>query len=94
MAYVNELLRPDYAGFVFYRTQSADRSTAEMMQRHAGNSLRHKIQAVGVFRQCSAPEEVATLYQKNGLIELAQLHGAETAEDIRRLRRDPATDTR
>ena len=78
---VNEL-RPDYIGFVF-----AGKSR-RYVSPEAAKQLREKldpaIRAVGVFVR-EAPETVAGLLAA-GIIDLAQLHGGEDEDYIRRLR--------
>lgn len=75
-------LQPDYIGFVF-----AKKSRRCVTAEQAGElkrQLRPEIRAVGVFVN-EAPEAVAELLNR-GVIDLAQLHGSEDAEYIRRLR--------
>ena len=75
-------LEPDYIGFVF-----AKKSRRCVTPEQAGELkklLRPEIRAVGVFVN-EAPEAVAALLNR-GVIDLAQLHGSEDAEYIRRLR--------
>ena len=75
-------LQPDYIGFVF-----AKKSSRCITPEQAGElkrQLRPEIRAVGVFVN-EAPEAVAELLNR-GVIDLAQLHGSEDAEYIRRLR--------
>ena len=75
-------LQPDYIGFVF-----AKKSRRCVTAEQAGElkkQLRPEIRAVGVFVN-EAPEAVAALLNR-GVIDLAQLHGSEDAEYIRRLR--------
>ena len=76
------LLQPDYIGFVF-----AKKSRRCVTPEQAGELkklLRPEIRAVGVFVN-EEPEAVAALLNR-GVIDLAQLHGSEDAEYIRRLR--------
>lgn len=75
ISYVNELL-PDFAGFVFAKSsrQVDAKKTAELKKQ-----LSPKIKAVGVFVNAE-PEFIDKLYQKQ-IIDLAQLHGDETAAD-------------
>ena len=76
------LLQPDYIGFV-----SAKKSRRCVAPEQAGELkklLRPEIRAVGVFVN-EAPEAVAALLNR-GVIDLAQLHGSEDGEYIRRLR--------
>ena len=73
---------PDYAGFVFY--PPSHRYVDREMMKRLREKLSHKIPAVGVF--VNVPMEEVASYIEEGLIEIAQLHGAETEEDIRKLR--------
>lgn len=73
---------PDYAGFVFYPPSHRYVSREEM--KRLRERLSHKIPAVGVF--VNVPMEEVASYIEEGLIQVAQLHGAETEEDIRKLR--------
>lgn len=81
ISYVNELL-PDFAGFVFAKSsrQVDAKKTAELKKQ-----LSPKIKAVGVFVNAE-PEFIDKLYQKQ-IIDLAQLHGDETADYIHRLKK-------
>jgi len=75
-------LRPAYIGFVFApgrRRYIPPEQAAELKKL-----LCPDIQAVGVFVR-EEPETVANLLNR-GIIDLAQLHGGESADDIRRLR--------
>lgn len=49
------------------------------MMKRLREKLSHKIPAVGVF--VNVPMEEVASYIEEGLIEIAQLHGAETEED-------------
>lgn len=69
---------PDYAGFVF--AKSRRRITGEEAERFRAR-LRPEILAVGVFVN-AIPEEIIALLTE-GIIDLAQLHGKEAAEDLR-----------
>lgn len=71
-------LRPDYVGFVFWpgSRRFVPREQAALLK----TLLSPAIQAVGVFVD-SPMEEVAGLLTK-GIIDIAQLHGGETEEDI------------
>ena len=78
---VNRVL-PDFVGFVFARSRRrVDIATAAALKR----KLDPRIRAVGVFvnEDVSA---VAEIYH-NGVIDMAQLHGDEDGEYIRRLKR-------
>ncbi|MDR3357127.1 MAG: phosphoribosylanthranilate isomerase [Spirochaetaceae bacterium] len=78
--YVNEA-RPDYAGFVFAesRRQVTLRLAARLRKR-----LAEGIVPVGVFVN-AAIEDVAALH-RDGIIDMAQLHGGEDRGYIRRLK--------
>lgn len=75
-------LQPDYIGFVFApksrRYVSMEQAAALMEQ------LNPAIKTVGVFVN-ENPETVAA-YLKAGIIDIAQLHGGESENYIRRLR--------
>ena len=76
------LLQPDYIGFVF--AKKSRRCVSPEQAGELKKLLRPEIRAVGVFVN-EAPEAVAALLNR-GVIDLAQLHGSEDAEYIRRLR--------
>jgi len=75
-------LKPDYIGFVF--AQKSRRYVSGDAAAHLKNMLHPKIQAVGVFVNENA-DSVASLLEK-GIIDIAQLHGSETNDYIKRLR--------
>ena len=77
---VNRYL-PDYIGFVFANTKRfvTDEQALEMKQ-----ALDNRIKAVGVFVD-EPMEHVVSLYEK-GIIDIAQLHGAESENYIRTLK--------
>ena len=78
--YVNDA-RPDYAGFVFARSR---RQVSPAQAAGLRRKLAEGIIAVGVF--VNAPEEsIAALY-RNGVIDIAQLHGSEDEAYIARLK--------
>lgn len=80
ISYVNELL-PDFAGFVFAKSsRQVDAKKAAELKKQ----LSPKIKAVGVFVNAE-PEFIAELYQQQ-IIDLAQLHGDETADYIHTLK--------
>lgn len=80
IACVNRLL-PDYIGFVFWPRSRRLVTRQQAAQLKA--MLSPEIRAVGVF--VDAPmEEVAGLLAE-GIIDMAQLHGEESEEDIRYL---------
>lgn len=76
------LLQPDYIGFVFEK--KSRRCVSPEQAGELKKLLRPEIRAVGVFVN-EEPEAVAALLN-HGVIDLAQLHGSEDAEYIRRLR--------
>lgn len=77
------LVRPDYIGFVFARSRR--QVTPEQAARLRG-MLSKEVEAVGVFVD-ESPERIIRCLQE-GTIELAQLHGEEKEEDIRRIRKE------
>ena len=80
IAYANEI-KPDYVGFVFWdksrRYVTADKA------RELRNQLDSGIQVVGVFVDEDI-DRIIDLYQ-SGIIDVAQLHGAEDDIYIKRL---------
>lgn len=77
MDYANRV-RPDYIGFVFWdkSRRRVDRGQAEFLKK----ALAPGIEAVGVFVDAPCKEVIDLL--ESGIIDLAQLHGDETEEDI------------
>lgn len=75
-------LRPDYTGFVF--AKKSRRYVSPERARELRARLSPDICAVGVFVR-EEPEAVAELLN-GGVIDMAQLHGGEDADYIRRLR--------
>lgn len=73
---------PDYIGFVFY-PKSKRYVTGEQAQK-LKEKLDPRIRAVGVFVNAD-PDEVIALLQKN-IIDIAQLHGQESEEQLRKIR--------
>lgn len=76
-------LRPEYIGFLF-----APKSKRYITPEKAGELkllLAPQIQAVGVFVN-ENPERVASLL-RSGIIDMAQLHGEEDEDYIRKLRK-------
>ncbi len=69
--YVNEAM-PDFAGFVFAKSK---RQVGEAMALHLREIINPAISCVGVF--VNAPVETVVKYYKCGMIQMAQLHGAE-----------------
>lgn len=78
--YANQVM-PDYIGFVFWEhsRRYVSHERAAMLRR----SLKSEIQAVGVFVD-APPEKIVSLLQE-GVIDMAQLHGEETEEEIQYL---------
>lgn len=79
--YANRI-RPDFIGFVFWE-KSRRRVTAEQAAE-LKRRLEPGISAVGVF--VDAPWEEMISLLDAGVIDIAQLHGDESEEDIRYLR--------
>ena len=76
------VLKPDYIGFVF--AKKSRRYVSPDKARMLKNLLDPSIKAVGVFVN-EEMENIASLLNE-GIIDVAQLHGQESAEDIRKLR--------
>ena len=76
------LLRPDYVGFVF--AKESKRYVSERQAELLQNQLEPGIRKVGVFVR-EDPERVAGLLEL-GTIDIAQLHGGENTDYIRKLR--------
>ena len=78
---VNELL-PDYMGFVFW--ERSKRNITPEKSAHLKAKLDKRIKAVGVF----VDADIDFVYSliKCGTIDIAQLHGNEDEDYIRRLR--------
>lgn len=77
ISYINEV-KPDYAGFVLakgFRRRILKERAAEFRR-----DLDPAIPAVGVFVNNSCEEVIS--YLQEGIIQMAQLHGDETEEDI------------
>lgn len=81
IAYANELM-PDYIGFVF--APNSRRYVSPEKAFRLRRQLSPQIAAVGVFVK-ETPETVAALLA-DGTIDIAQLHGGESTDYIRRLR--------
>ncbi|MGN1378532.1 MAG: phosphoribosylanthranilate isomerase [Dorea sp.] len=81
--YVNDI-RPDYIGFVFWpkSRRAVDEAQAEKLRR----KLDPSIWAVGVFVN-EKPERIIELLNRQ-IIDLAQLHGDETEEQIEIIKRE------
>lgn len=71
--------RPDYAGFIL--SPGFRRSIDRMQAAEFRGALDAGIPAVGVFADAPCGEILS--YLNEGIIQMAQLHGDETEEDIR-----------
>jgi phosphoribosylanthranilate isomerase len=78
--FVNEA-RPDYIGFVFAQSR---RNVTVAQAARLRERLAHGITAAGVF--VNAPIEEITALYRDGVISLAQFHGAEDETYISRLK--------
>lgn len=78
--YANQVM-PDYIGFVFW--EPSRRYVSHEQAAALRRLLKPEIQAVGVFVD-APPEEIISLLEE-GVIDMAQLHGEETEEDIQYL---------
>lgn len=74
-------IRPDYIGFVF--AKKSKRAVSFAKARELKEMLDPGISAVGVFVD-EAPEQIAALL-RDGIIDIAQLHGGEDNEYVRQL---------
>ncbi len=74
---------PDYAGFVFY--EKSRRCLTAEMARAIRSRLDPEIKAVGVF--VNMPREKIAELAGSVPLDIAQLHGGETAEDIEKLKK-------
>ena len=82
--YVNEAL-PDFAGFVIQVSFSRRSITAEELYK-LRSRLSEKISPVGVF--VNAPVELPAKLLREGILDMAQLHGQEDDEYIKRLKEE------
>ena len=73
--------KPDYIGFVF---ADSKRKVSHNLAAELKENLNAEIISVGVFVDADI-EEILELYEK-GIIEIAQLHGSESEEYIRKLK--------
>ena len=80
--YVNEA-RPDYCGFIIQVPASRRNVTAEQLRR-LRERLSDRILSVGVFVNADPALPEALL--KDGVIDIAQLHGQENESYVRQLR--------
>lgn len=79
--YINEAM-PDYAGFVFF--EKSHRNVTMQQAAQLRKSIHPSIPAVGVF--VNAPQEQIISLCREGVIQIVQLHGAESEEYIGRLK--------
>lgn len=82
IAFANELM-PDYIGFVF--AKASRRYVLPERAAELRRVLSRKIPAVGVF--VDEPVEHILALLEGGVIDAAQLHGGESAADVRALKR-------
>lgn len=81
IAFVNEV-KPDFAGFILaegFRRRIAREQAVRFRQM-----MNREIPAVGVFVNNSCEEVIS--YLEDGIVQMAQLHGKETEEDIQYIR--------
>lgn len=74
---------PDYAGFVF--AEGSKRQITPVIAQQLRKALAPQIQAVGVFVNQPIPLMVNLVAE--GIIDVIQLHGEESADDLQLLRR-------
>ena len=77
ISYANEV-QPDYVGFIL--TDGFRRSITMEMARELRSLLDPHIKAVGVF--VNEPVDRIVEFLEEGIIDMAQLHGQESEEDI------------
>ena len=77
ISYANEV-KPDYVGFIL--TPGFRRSITKETAKELKSKLASSITAVGVF--VNEPPEKIVEYLEEGIIDVAQLHGQESEEDI------------
>ena len=77
---VNEM-EPDYIGFVF---ADSKRKVSEETAAELAGMLKPQIRKVGVF--VDAPPEQIIRLLRTGVIDLAQLHGAESEAEVGRIK--------
>lgn len=78
--YANKV-NPDYIGFVFAKSR---RQISMEMAAEMKKTLKPEIKAVGVF--VDAPVNLVTEFLSKRIIDIAQLHGNETEDDIRHIK--------
>ena len=77
--------RPDFIGFIIDFPKS-HRSITPQVAKKLGSKLEPGIKKVGVF--VNQPIEKAILLLKEGTIDIAQLHGNESADYIRQVQKE------
>lgn len=82
-------LKPDYVGFVMW--EKSHRNVSRETLSTLKNALMSDIKAVGVFVD-ETPETIASLVN-DGLIDVAQLHGNEDNNYIKKLKSMISSDT-
>ncbi len=87
--YANQL-KPDYIGFIFY--EKSKRNVTKVQAKALKQGLDKEIKAVGVFVN-EEPNVIGDIV-KTGIIDLVQLHGDETEEYIKNLRKILPKDTK
>lgn len=78
---VSEVM-PDYVGFIFY--DKSRRAVTRQQAQALRMTIDPAIKTVGVFVN-ESPERIAALYQA-GIIQVIQLHGEESEDEIAALR--------
>ena len=74
-------LKPEYIGFIFWDRSS--RNVSAIQAARLKGKLDPEIKAVGVF--VNAPAEQVISYHNVGIIDIAELHGNENEEYIKKL---------
>lgn len=77
-------MQPDYIGFVFYPKSS--RKVDKKQAKEWKSKLLPSIQAVGVF--VDTPVNMIIEYLKEGIIDIVQLHGNESEQEIQRIQKE------
>lgn len=78
---IANILKPEYIGFIFWDRSS--RNVSAIQAARLKGKLDPEIKAVGVF--VNAPAEQVISYYNVGIIDIAQLHGNENEEYIKKL---------
>ncbi len=77
-------IRPDYVGFVFY--EKSHRNLSKEKAKAFREKLNPDIKTVGVFVD-TPMDEILDLYHE-GIIDVVQLHGENSPEDIKKLQKE------